>query len=171
MQDNTKITHLIESSLHKIRELAETDTIIGKEIRTPDGTTIIPISKMSVGFVSGGLDYNGKKRSKDGAKEYADAAPHFGGGGGTGISVSPVAFLVVSPDGKVDVLPITPAPAPGGDSIDKILALVGRIEESSPKWLAKIKALFSKKKANNESEESEEAASETTEEATDTTTV
>lgn len=66
---------------------------------TSAGTTIIPISKVSVGFAGGGNDYAGKNSAAVGKN-------NFGGGGGTGVSVSPVGFLIVSADGKVELLNI-----------------------------------------------------------------
>ena len=110
MNEN-KVNDLIESSLAKVRELTGTETVVGDPIYTPNGTMILPVSKISVGIVNGGLDYSGRKRAKDGAKEYSDGEPHFGGGGGAGISVSPIAFLIISPDGKTELGPLVPSPA------------------------------------------------------------
>lgn len=139
---------MISTSLTKIRDLVDAQTIIGEPINTNGGTVIIPVSKVAVGYVSGGLDYNSKKADPN-AKP--NAPKNFGGAGGTGVSVSPVGFLTVSPDGKVDFLPVGGS-ANGGDSIDKVANLV----ERTPDILEKIKAVFSKKKT-------EEKAPETTE--------
>ncbi len=144
----SKLSDLIEASLRKIKDLAESDTVVGKPITTPDGTTILPVSRISVGVVNGGLDYSGKRRSKDGAKEYSEGDPHFGGGGGAGISMSPIAFLIVSPDGKVELIPLTPSPAAASSSVDRIASLI----ERSPEILEKAKSVFSKKKKENESD-------------------
>ena len=73
MSEN-KLNDIIGTSLEKIRALADGETVIGNPINTPNGTTIIPVSRVSMGFASGGLDYNGKKA--------ATAAQNFGGGGG-----------------------------------------------------------------------------------------
>lgn len=108
-----KISEIIETSLEKIRELADAETIIGHPIQAA-GITIIPVSRVSVGLASGGLDYNGKKSEQ----------PHFGGGGGTGMTVTPIAFLMIREDGSTELQPIvTPAAA---DSVDKITALIER---------------------------------------------
>lgn len=108
-----KISEIIETSLEKIRELADAETIIGHPIQAA-GITIIPVSRVSVGLASGGLDYNGKKNEQ----------PHFGGGGGTGMTVTPIAFLIIREDGSTELQPIvTPAAA---DSVDKITALIER---------------------------------------------
>lgn len=143
----SKLSELIEASLRKIKDLAESDTVVGKPISTPDGTTILPVSKISVGVVNGGLDYSGKRRSKDGAKEYSDGEPHFGGGGGAGISMAPIAFLIVSPEGKVELIPLTPSPAAASSSVDRIASLI----ERSPEILEKAKSVFSKKNKEAES--------------------
>lgn len=155
----SKLSELIEASLRKIKDLAESDTVVGKPISTPDGTTILPVSKISVGVVNGGLDYSGKRRSKDGAKEYSDGEPHFGGGGGAGISMAPIAFLIVSPEGKVELIPLTPSPAAASSSVDRIASLI----ERSPEILEKAKSVFSKK--NKEAESATDDAQDPTENA------
>ena len=143
----SKLSELIEASLRKIKDLAESDTVVGKPITTPNGTTILVVSKISVGVVNGGLDYSGKRRSKDGAKEYSDGEPHFGGGGGAGISMSPIAFLTISPDGKVELIPLSPSPAAASSSVDRIASII----ERSPELLEKAKAVFARKKKEDSS--------------------
>lgn len=138
----SKLSGLIETSLSKIKELAETDTVIGKPITTPDGTTIIPVSKLAVGIVNGGLDYSAKHLTKEGAKQYYEGSPHFGGGGGAGITMTPVAFLVISACGSVELLPIMKSPAASPSTVDRIASLI----ERSPEIAERIKKIFSKKK-------------------------
>ena len=95
-----KAPHPIEgmmgTTMEKIREMTDSNTIIGDPITTPDGTVIIPVSKVSFGFGSGGSDWPTKATSKDA----------FGGGVGAGISIQPLAFLVVS-NGNVRLLQMT----------------------------------------------------------------
>ena len=129
---------MISTSLSKIRELVDAQTVVGEPITTPSGTTIIPVSKVSIGYVTGGLDYSAKKAEEKGA--------NFGGGGGTGVSVTPVGFLNISPDGKVDMITVN---ATGGSSIDKVTGLV----EKAPDILEKIVAIFQKKKPEDTSAE------------------
>ncbi len=129
----TNIGNIIGNAADNLKELAGTETVIGNPIVTANGTTVIPVSKISIGIASGGVDFASKK---------ADAKPskNFGGGGGTGVNIAPVAFLIVQPDGRVDLLPIT---AGGGDDkIDKITSFI----ERSPDILEKIKGVFAKKK-------------------------
>ncbi len=130
---------IIDTSLQKIKELAHTETVVGDPITLPGGVTILPVSKIAMGFASGGLDL--KKADSD------IAHGKFGGGGGTGLTVTPVAFLTVSPTGTVELLPISnPSDA---DALDKITSLV----EKSPDILQKLKqVLFSKKEKDNAEE-------------------
>ena len=149
----SRLSDLIETSLRKIKELAETDTVIGKPITTPDGTTVIPVSKLSVGIVNGGLDYSAKHLSKEGAKQYYEGSPHFGGGGGAGISMTPVAFLVISASGNVELLPITKSPAATPSTVERVADLI----ERSPEIAERIKRVFSKKKNDVHTSEEEAA--------------
>ena len=152
MSEN-KLNDIIGTSLEKIRALADGETVIGNPISTPNGTTIIPVSRVSMGFASGGLDYTGKKPS--------NAAQNFGGGGGTGVSVSPVAFLIIAPDGDVKVLPVTPPPQ-GGDTVDKVTSFI----ERSPDLIEKFKRIFASKKKKTD-KKCDDATDETSETAAD----
>ena len=139
MANENKLQDIIRTSLESIRTMVDADTVIGKPIDTKSGTTIIPISKVSVGFASGGVDYTGKNEAANAAK-----MQNFGGGGGTGISVSPVGFLVVSTSGDVELINIGVSQA--SDPIDQIAAII----ERSPEIFGKIKAVFSKKTEDEE---------------------
>ena len=86
---------ILTSTIDKIRELVDTSTIIGEPIYAEGGTTIIPVSKVTYGFASGGADFPSK-----GSKEL------FGGGGGAGVTITPVAFLVIN-NGDVTLKHIT----------------------------------------------------------------
>ena len=133
MANENKIPEIIRSSMENIRSMVDTNTVIGDPITTNAGTVIIPISKVSVGIASGGIDYNPKK----------DAQPrpqNFGGGGGTGLTVSPVGFLVIDATGDVEFLNVTQKGKP--DPVDQIADLV----ERTPDIIAKIKSLFGKNK-------------------------
>ena len=118
------ISELIKASIEGIKSFADGETIVGKIINTPSGVTIIPISKLTVGFVSGGLDYGQKKLSH---------VQNFGAGSGTGVSVTPIAFLTVTPDAAVDLIPVEKEKAP------KLLSII----ERSPDIIEKIKNLMS----------------------------
>lgn len=133
MSDN-KMAEMIRASIEGIKSSFDANTVTGTPINTANGTVIIPVSKLSVGFVSGGLDYLGK----NGAKE--NPANNFGGGGGTGASVTPVAFIVVKPDGNVQMLNISEKPEP----TDTVSQVIGAIERS-PELIEKLRDIFKKK--------------------------
>lgn len=148
-----KISGIIETSLEQIRNVVDANTIIGNPINTPGGTTVIPVSKVMVGFASGGVDYLGKNMKKVASTSERPAAltTNFGGGGGTGVTVQPVGFLVISPDGSVQLLNVGANSAGSGDKIDSISSII----EKSPDIIGKIKALFDKKKDDDKSEDKE----------------
>lgn len=136
----SKINDIIKVSLEKIKDIVDAETVIGSPIETAGGTTIIPVSKVAVGFASGGLDYSPENTVQKESKASLLKSANFSGGGGTGISVSPTGFLVISKDGKVDLLTMdNPTP---GDSIDKIVSVV----ERSPEIISRLKDVFSDKK-------------------------
>ena len=89
------INSLMDTSMKKIKEMIDVNTIIGDPITAPDGTTIIPVSKVTYGFASGGSDLPTKKESRD----------CFGGGSGAGVTIQPVGFLSIS-KGNVKFIPI-----------------------------------------------------------------
>ena len=128
MANEHKIPEIIRSSMENIRSMVDANTVIGDPIVAAGNITIIPISKVSVGIASGGIDYNPKG---DGPSR----PQNFGGGGGTGLSVSPVGFLVVDATGAVDFINVSQKGAP--DPVDQIADLV----ERTPDIIAKIKDL------------------------------
>ena len=131
MATENKIPEIIKSSLENARSLVDANTVVGEPIVTSVGTTIIPISKVSVGVATGGVDYS----AKEGAP---NKAQNFGGGGGTGLTVSPVGFLIVERDGDVDFINVGQKGKP--DPVDQLADLV----ERTPDIIAKIKDLFVK---------------------------
>ncbi len=118
------INEVLGISLDKIKEMADTSAIIGDPITTPDGTTVIPVSKVSYGFASGGSDLPSKYD-----KEL------FGGGAGAGVSIKPEGFLVISPDGSVKMVGMDS----GSDPISSAVNAVPGIVEKVQAFLAKRK--------------------------------
>lgn len=94
--NSTSINELIGSAMDKIKTIVDSSTIVGDSISTPDGTTIIPISKVTVGFVVGGGEYADLS-----SRRVANHFPMSGGSGG-GMSVCPVGFLILYLDGNVE---------------------------------------------------------------------
>ena len=117
-------SNMLENAIAKIREMVDVNSVIGDPITTPDGTTIIPVSKVSVGFGGGGSDYVSRNVNK------LDNHP-FGGGAGGGIKVTPIACLIVK-EGSVRMLPVaTPANTTTDrlveqipDTLDKIVSFI-----------------------------------------------
>lgn len=118
------MSEIIRASLDGLREFADVNTVFGSPIRAEGGVTVIPVSKISVGFLGGGVDLPAKKLLPP---------QSFGGGTGLGISSSPVAFLVIKPDGEVTLMPLTEAPSPFG--AERLLELI----EYAPEIIEKIK--------------------------------
>ena len=131
MANENKIPEIIRSSMENIRSMVDANTMVGDPINTPAGTVIIPISKISVGIASGGVDYANKQESPS-------RPQNFGGGGGTGLTVAPVGFLVVDSDGDVEFINVSQKGKP--DPVDQIADFV----ERTPDIIAKIKDIFSK---------------------------
>ena len=102
---------LMGVSTEKIREMVDANTVIGTPITLPDGITLIPVSKVSYGFASGGSDLPNKGDND-----------LFGGGAGAGINLTPVAFLTIK-DGEINLLPVVSKP----DAIDRAISLVPEV--------------------------------------------
>ena len=123
MEKKAPLNDLMRSTMEKIHEMVDTNTIVGQPITTPDGVTLIPISKVSFGFGSGGADY-GKVQPKD-----------FGGAAGAGVKIDPVAFLVIK-EGTTRVLPVA---VPASTTLDRVVEMV-------PDLMEKVEKYFDKKK-------------------------
>ena len=96
MKDKSSAAGILESTIEKVKDLVNVSTIIGEPMKVDGGVTIIPVSKVTYGFASGGSNFPSKS-NKD----------IFGGGGGAGVTILPVAFLVIDAYGNVDVKHIT----------------------------------------------------------------
>ena len=105
---NNKVEGLMGISVEKIREMVDANTVVGTPIAMADGITLIPVSKISYGFASGGTDLP--------AKNTGDL---FGGGAGAGIHITPVAFLTIK-DGDINLLPVVSKP----DTADRLLSMM-----------------------------------------------
>ena len=121
------INDLMAVTMEKMREMVDTNTIVGQPITTPDGVTLIPVSRMSFGFGSGGGDYN--------TKHNAGKDASFAGGSGAGVDIAPIAFLVVK-DGFVRVLPVAVPPA---STIDRVIDMAPDIMDKVDKFINKKK--------------------------------
>ena len=106
------LPNMLESTISKIREMVDVNSVIGNPITTPDGVTIIPVSKVSVGFGGGGSDFVSKNVNHQ--------ENPFGGGVGAGVKVTPVAFLIIK-EGSVRMLPVA---APANTTADRLVEMV-----------------------------------------------
>lgn len=130
------LSDVINVSLEKIRTMADANTVIGNPINTPSGVTIIPVSKVSIGFGSGGTDIPAK-----------NGGTPFGGGAGAGVTIQPVSFLIVKGE-SVRMLPIA---EPASGSIERII-------EQLPELLDRVEDFVSKRKAEKAADKAAEAA-------------
>ena len=111
------IESLMKTAMESIKEMVDVDTVVGSAVETPDGSVIIPVSKVTLGFAAGGSEFS--------AGEGKDKSLPFGGGSGAGVSVQPVGFLVVG-QGQIRLLPVDTN------------ALVDKLIDLTPELLAKI---------------------------------
>ena len=144
MASENKLQEVVQSTLAQIRNMIDANTVIGKPVETASGTTIIPISKVAMGFATGGVDYNDKN---GGAK---DKPQNFGAGGGTGITVQPIGMLCVDKEGRVELINI------GVKNPTDPMEQLSDIIDRSPEIIAKIKALFAKNKKDEADEVEDE---------------
>lgn len=114
----TSVGEILGVSIEKIKEMADVNSVIGEPIRLENGTTIIPISKVSYGFASGGSDLPSKYEKN-----------LFGGGAGAGISIKPEGFLVVAPDGSAEMISSTADNDPVSSAINAVPHVVNKISE------------------------------------------
>ena len=129
------IQGLMNVTMDKVRQMADANTIIGKPIKTDDGTTIIPVSRITVGVGGGGSDFDSKN---------ATQKDLFGGGSGAGVSIRPVAFLVIK-EGMVRTIQLSDP----SNSIDRALTML-------PELVDRLMALIPDKKAEKPEEPKEE---------------
>ena len=125
---------LMSTSMEKIRELVDVNTIIGDPVTSPDGTVVIPVSKVSFGFVSGGSDIPSTV-----PKEV------FAGGSGAGVTIKPQAFIIIKRDGEVELKELGSKSSP----VDSLI-------EGVPGLVSKVKDMFGKKDEDAEEAEEEE---------------
>ena len=123
---NHPLSDMMTNSMSKIRDMIDVNTVVGDPITTPGGVTIIPVSKVSVGFGGGGSDFTKKTAAGDNP---------FGGGVGGGVKVTPLCFLIVK-DGNVRMMPVA---EPASSTADRIVEMV-------PDTLDKLTAYLDSKK-------------------------
>ena len=126
---NHPLSEMLGDTMSKIREMIDVNTVVGAPITTPDGVTIIPVTKVSIGYGGGGSDFATKNypAGRDNA---------FGGGAGAGVTITPVAFLVIRGE-NVQMLPIA---EPASTSVDRLIELLPDLLDKADDFLASRKA-------------------------------
>ena len=130
---NSRIGKLVDNTIDRIRDIVNVDTVVGSSITTPDGITIIPISRVSYAFASGGSDFRVNEHTNMG----------FGGGNGAGVKIEPIGFLTIK-DGNVRMINIMP---PANTTVDRAL-------EKIPDVIELVETLV-RKRANEKKESNE----------------
>jgi len=133
------IQGLMKTAMESIKDMVDVNTIVGDAVETPDGTVIIPISRVSFGFAAGGSN------SEPEENEHPQTVSSFGGGSGAGVSVKPVGFLVCSPVSGVRFMPVE------GNLV------YGRIIDLVPKVLSTLQEMLNGKKSDELDELAETA--------------
>ena len=126
MEKKSPLRDVMNSTMEKVREMVDANNIVGAPITTPDGVTLIPISRVSFGFGSGG-------------GTYGQTSERFGGGGGAGVKIDPVAFLVIK-DGQTRMMPVA---VPATATMDRVL-------EMAPQLIDRVEGFVNKKKEEKE---------------------
>ena len=114
--NKTSVSEMLGISMEKIKEMADVNAIIGDPIKLDDGTTIIPVSKVSYGFASGGSDLPSKYEKN-----------LFGGGAGAGVSIKPECFVVIGSDGSAKMVPMEASSDPISTAIEKVPVVIDKV--------------------------------------------
>ena len=120
--ENTNISGLMETAMNKIHDMVDVNTVVGTPITTPDGITVIPVSRVSYAIATGGSDFRIKEK------------PGFGGGNGAGVKIEPIGFLVIR-DGNVRMVSVS---APANTTLDRVI-------EKAPEVMDTVEAFFKKR--------------------------
>ena len=123
--DNNPIGALMQNTMESVKNILKVDTVVGDPIYTPDGITLVPISKISVGF-GGGVEFTAKKSGED---------RPYGGGNATAVKIDPIGFLVIK-DGTVRMVNVTP---PASNTVDRIIDLVPQVMDRVDAFIEKQK--------------------------------
>ena len=126
MEKNNPIGEMMRSTMENVKNILKVDTVVGDPIVTPDGITLVPISKISVGFGGGGVEFGSKKANEE---------RPYGGGNATGVKIEPFGFLVIK-DGVVRMVNVTP---PASNTVDRIIDLVPQVMDRVDAFIAKNK--------------------------------
>lgn len=133
------IDSLMKTAMESIKEMVDVNTVVGEPVETPDGSVIIPVSRVSCGFGAGGSEFELNNNDGSGDRAGAKPTPAFGGGSGAGMSVKPVGFLVAG-NGHVRMLPVD-----GNALLDRIIDMI-------PQLISQIQGIMEKAKKDTSRE-------------------
>ena len=122
--DKNPIGELMQNTMENVKNILKVDTVVGDPIYTPDGITLVPISRISVGFGGGGVEFSSKKEG--------ERRP-YGGGNATGVKIDPIGFLVIK-EGTVRMINITP---PASTTVYRIIDLVPQVMDKVDAFINK----------------------------------
>ena len=126
MENINPIGELMQSTMDNVRSMLKMDTVVGDPIVTPDGITLIPISRISVGFGGGGVEFASQKVGQE---------RPYGGGNATGVKIEPIGFLVIK-EGVIRMISVTP---PANNTVDRLIDLVPQVMDRVDNFIDKQK--------------------------------
>ncbi len=126
MDNINPIGELMQTTMDNVRNILKVDTVVGDPIYTPDGITLVPISRISLGFGGGGIELNQKNSSGN---------RPFGGGNATGVKIDPIGFLVIK-DGTIRMINVTP---PASNTVDRLIDMVPQVMDRVDEFIARQK--------------------------------
>ena len=126
MDNINPIGELMQTTMENVRNILKVDTVVGDPIYTPDGITLVPISRISVGFGGGGVEFGQKNSSGN---------RPFGGGNATGVKIDPIGFLVIK-DGTIRMINVTP---PASTTVDRLIDMVPQVMDRVDEFIARQK--------------------------------
>ena len=126
MENKNPIGELMQSTMENVRSMMKMDTVVGDPIITPDGITLIPISRISVGFGGGGVEFSSEKVGQQ---------RPYGGGNATGVKIEPIGFLVIK-EGVIRMINVTP---PANNTVDRLIDLVPQVMDRVDIFIEKQK--------------------------------
>lgn len=135
MPDQHPIEGLMKTAMESIKEMTDVNTVVGEPVESPDGTIIIPVSRVACGFGAGGGEFESAVNGDSDRDQ--ESIPFFGGGSGGGVSVQPVGFLVVG-NGQIRLLPVN------------CNVTVDRIIDLAPQLLSQIQSMLSRRRNNKQ---------------------
>ncbi len=156
MPEQHPIEGLMKTAMESIKEMIDVNTVVGDPVEAPDGSVIIPISRVACGFAAGGGEFEVSGEGKGGGDE--SQMPAFGGGSGAGVSVKPIGFLVAG-NGQVRLLPVD-----GNAAIDRII-------DMAPQIVNQIQSMFISKELKQDQNTGQEPPQTTDDTPTQTPTL